>query len=136
MKLNGTTTGRRGGVRTARGRLMGWSRLMTSELQQARIEAAAKAMWERTPRKDDPTWADLDYGIKEIWRKDARAALAAADALLPSAGQIAEELSKHHFVHGIGRGNSCHCGARLGEFAEYRSHEADAILALLNGENE
>jgi hypothetical protein len=45
--------------------------------------------------------------------------------------KIAEELSKHHFVHGIGRSNSCHCGARVGEFAEYRNHEADAIMALL-----
>lgn len=43
---------------------------------------------------------------------------------------IAEELSKHHFIHGIGRSNSCHCGVQVGEFAEYRNHEADAILAL------
>lgn len=63
-----------------------------SHLHEKRVEAAAKAMWERTPRKDDPTWADLDYGIKEIWRKDARAALAAADAHLPSVEQIAEVL--------------------------------------------
>lgn len=54
---------------------------MMSSLFEKRVEAAARAMWERTPRKDDPTWADLDYGIKEIWRKDARAALAAADAV-------------------------------------------------------
>lgn len=44
--------------------------------------------------------------------------------------QIAEELSKHHFIHGIGRSNSCHCGAQVGEFAEYRNHEADAVFAL------
>lgn len=50
----------------------------TSEPTEAQIEAAAKAIWDRHPRKDDPTWADLDYGIKEIYRKDALAALVAA----------------------------------------------------------
>lgn len=49
---------------------------------------------------------------------------------------LSEELSKHHFIHGIGRSNSCHCGAQVGEFAEYRNHEANAILAILNGEND
>ena len=53
-----------------------------TDVQQARIEAAARAMWERTPREGDPTWADLDYGIKEIWRKDAATALEAADAVV------------------------------------------------------
>lgn len=53
-----------------------------TDVQQARIEAAARAMWERSPREGDPTWADLDYGIKEIWRKDAAAALQAADAVV------------------------------------------------------
>lgn len=65
-----------------------------TDVQQARIEAAARAMWERTPREGDPTWADLDYGIKEIWRKDARAALQAADAVV-TVDMIVDEQAGH-----------------------------------------
>ena len=65
-----------------------------TDVQQARIEAAAKAMWERTPREGDPTWADLDYGIKGIWRKDAAAALQAADAVV-AVEMIVDELAGH-----------------------------------------
>lgn len=61
---------------------------------EKRVEAGARAMWERTPRKDDPTWADLEHGVKEIWRKDARAALQAADAVV-TVEQIVDELAGH-----------------------------------------
>ena len=65
-----------------------------TDVQQARIEAAAKAMWEWSPREGDPTWADLDYGIKGIWRKDAAAALQAADAVV-AVEMIVDELAGH-----------------------------------------
>lgn len=52
-------------------------------LHEARVEAAAKAMYELRAKIDDPFWegGKLDYGIKQIYRQDARAALAAADAV-------------------------------------------------------
>lgn len=71
-----------------------------TDVQQARIEAAARAMWGRSPREGDPTWADLDYGIKEIWRKDAHAALQADDAVV-TVDMIVDELAGHP----IGSGN-------------------------------
>lgn len=47
---------------------------------EAQVEAAARALWELHARGDDPLWAggELDYGIKQIYRKEARAALTAA----------------------------------------------------------
>lgn len=86
------------------------------------------------------------YGFNGVRGHDSRngtrrkafiaGAVWAASRVTPTREQIAEELSKHHFIHGIGRSNSCHCGAQVGEFAEYRNHEADAILALLNGDTD
>jgi hypothetical protein len=68
---------------------------MSNGLQQARVEAAAKAMYELRAKIDEPFWegGKLDYGIKQIYRQDARAALAASDAHLPTVEQIAEVLS-------------------------------------------
>ena len=43
------------------------------------VERAAEVLY--TPRWDShghPTWADVDHGVKEEYRKDARAALTAA----------------------------------------------------------
>ena len=54
---------------------------MTDDLQQARVEAAARAMYEFRELRTDPKWADVEHGVQEEYRKDARAALAAADAI-------------------------------------------------------
>lgn len=55
----------------------------TNEPTEAQVEVAAKAMYELHAKIDDPFWegGKLDYGIKQIYRQDARAALAAADAV-------------------------------------------------------
>lgn len=54
---------------------------MTDDLQQARVEAAARAMYEFRELRTDPKWADVEHGVQEEYRKDARKALAAADAV-------------------------------------------------------
>ena len=51
----------------------------TNEPTPEQVEAAAKAMYELRAKIDDPFWegGKLDYGIKQIYRQDARAALEA-----------------------------------------------------------
>lgn len=51
------------------------------------VEAAARAMWELRKRPSDPVWVggELDHGIKEIYRQDARAALVSAQGAAPQA---------------------------------------------------
>ena len=52
-----------------------------TDVQQARIEAAARAMWEAgDPR--EPTWPDLPRGVRQGYLREARAALQAADAMV------------------------------------------------------
>lgn len=55
----------------------------TNEPTEAQVEAAAKAMWDLRKRASDPEWegGELDHGIKEIYRQDARAALVAAQGV-------------------------------------------------------
>jgi hypothetical protein len=39
-------------------------------------------MWDLRKLSSDPEWDTLEYGVKQEYRKDSRAALAAADALV------------------------------------------------------
>lgn len=55
---------------------------------EAQVEAAAKAMWDLRKLISDPEWDALEYGVKQEYRKDARAALVAAQ------GATTEELAK------------------------------------------
>src|SRR5690606_22095980 len=79
-----------------------WARLLAevrsraaapAEPTEAQVEAAAKAMYELRAKIDDPFWegGKLDYGIKQIYRQDARAALVAAAALGLTAEQEGEQ---------------------------------------------
>lgn len=88
---------------------------------EAQVEAAAKAMYELRAKIDDPFWGGgkLDYGIKQIYRQDARAALAAADAVVTEE-MIADTLCSYQR----------HTGDRE---CEYDHETARAILALFRG---
>ena len=61
-----------------------------SDLDKARVEAAAVAMWDLRKLPSDPEWDTLEYGVKQEYRKDARAAL---DAALPHLIDV-DELAK------------------------------------------
>lgn len=50
---------------------------------EAQVEAAAKAMWDLRKLQSDPEWGELEYGVKQEYRKDARAALVAAAGAAP-----------------------------------------------------
>ena len=50
---------------------------------EAQVEAAAKAMWDLRKLISDPEWDALEYGVKLEYRKDARAALVAAQGAAP-----------------------------------------------------
>lgn len=63
---------------------------MTNDLQRARIEAAAKAMWDLRKAGNEPVWDMLERGVRNEYRKDARAALVAAAALGLTAEQEGE----------------------------------------------
>ena len=76
---------------------------MNEDLQQARIEAAARAIYDEWRSPDYFTWEQAVEGrnanpdptfphIVDRFRGQARAALAAADAHLPSVEQIAEAI--------------------------------------------
>lgn len=52
-----------------------------SEPTETQVEAAAKAMWDLRKLSGDPEWDVLEYGVKNEYRKDARAALVAVAAL-------------------------------------------------------
>lgn len=104
----------------------------------APIERAAEALY--TPRWDShghPTWADVDHGVKEEYRKDASAALTAA----LDVDELAQEVGKHSPTdHG-----RCVCGWQhdwseqhfRGWIAAYDEHVARAIRThLLGDEND
>ena len=60
-------------------------------IPQAAVDAAAEAMWNLRRRDSEAEWSpELDYGIKQEWRKDATAALEAAMPHLRK--QVAEEI--------------------------------------------
>ena len=59
----------------------------TNEPTEAQVEAAAKAMWDLRKLISDPEWDALEYGVKLEYRKDARAALVAAQGAAPQAEQ-------------------------------------------------
>lgn len=64
-----------------------------TDVQQARIEAAARAMWEAgDPR--EPTWPDLPRGVRQGYLREDRAALQAADAMV-TVEMIVDELAGH-----------------------------------------
>ena len=99
------------------------------------VEAAAREIWKAgnttlgvAPPDDMEAWENETEGYLEL----ARVALEAALAVV-SEEMIADELKRHHFIHGLSRRNSCHCGVKVGEFEQYRNHEAQAILALFRG---
>jgi len=77
---------------------------MTDDLQQARVEAAAKALRDDKANRTDtykvPAWEDTNYGDKLVLRGQARAALAAADAHLPSVEAIADAIEGAHKAWG------------------------------------
>lgn len=56
---------------------------ISGEFSEAQVEAAAKAMWDLRKLISDPEWDALEYGVKLEYRKDARAALAAAQGAEP-----------------------------------------------------
>lgn len=72
---------------------------------EAQVEAAAKAMWELRKRASDPDWegGELDHGIKEIYRQDARAALVAAAG---AASQVESECRCTYHSEDRGGGHS------------------------------
>ncbi len=85
---------------------------MSNHLQQARIEAAARAIYDEWRSPDYFTWEQAVEGrnanpdptfphIVDRFRGQARAALAAADAHLPSVEQIAEEIAGHPILSGF-----------------------------------
>jgi hypothetical protein len=51
-------------------------------MSEDRIEAVAIAIWRSTVRRDWK-WEDIGLDARELWRKDARAALEAADTWQP-----------------------------------------------------
>lgn len=56
-----------------------------SDLQVARVEAAARALFHDPLASDDYTWEEMvaeDNSRAELWRDDARRVLAAADAVV------------------------------------------------------
>ena len=57
----------------------------TNEITEEQVEAAAKAMWDLRKTESDPEWGALEYGVKQEYRKDARAALVAAQGAAPQA---------------------------------------------------
>jgi len=52
-----------------------------------RIEAAAKAICDTRHFPDQEAWINMPDDLKEIYRQQARAALAAADAVEPVPGR-------------------------------------------------
>lgn len=63
--------------------------MSTTEPTDEMIEVAAKASWDLHARPSDPEWGpSLDHGVREEYRKDARAALRAALAVAP---QVTED---------------------------------------------
>ena len=64
---------------------------MTDDLQRARVEAAAEGMWNLYG--DRGMFTHAPEHLRNGFMKDARAALAAADAHLPSVEQIAEVIA-------------------------------------------
>lgn len=51
---------------------------MKWEIDQKMIEAAAKALWMQTSGRKIAKWETMDDEYRDIWRKDAKAALEAA----------------------------------------------------------
>ena len=106
---------------------------MSNDLQQARVTAAAKAMWGSDLEKSKEFYPERP----SMWAKErpayaeyAALALAAADAVV-TVEMIAEVLRRHQaFTHG----DSCRCGwvATVGDSSHAR-HQAFEILALLRG---
>ena len=54
---------------------------MSEQFAEAQIEAAARALWDLRKLISDPEWDALEYGVKLEYRKDARAALVAAQGV-------------------------------------------------------
>ena len=66
----------------------------TNEITEEQVEAAAKAMWDLRKTKSDPEWGALEYGVKQEYRKDARAALVAAQGAAPQEHPTMEEIGE------------------------------------------
>lgn len=96
---------------------------MTNDLQQARIEAAAKVLLRDYQ-------SEYDGGEVSEFLDVARAALAAADAHLPTVEQIAEVLQAHRYIPVVNGPEKCSCGESFRDRWAHEVHQA----VLLRGE--
>ena len=105
---------------------------MTDDLQQARVEAAAKAILREWQNRGSALSGEA---LRWEFKADARAALAAADAHFPSVEAIAEVLVAHRLIEGsdfAGRLNGdwwCACRWRESR-SGHLAHQAEAVRAL------
>lgn len=106
-----------------------------TNLHDARVEAAAKAMYGRDLARSKEAYPDRP----NFWAKDrptyaehAALALAAADAVV-TVEMIAEVLADHSYGYSIsGLPLGCECGHDQGE-DRHAAHQATYVLDLLRG---
>lgn len=76
-------------------------------MTDARVEAVAEALWanHRAPVDGSSSWTDWHDSVRDEFRRDARTALAAADAVDPLRLPVAFHNGHEHVFE-----DRCYCG--------------------------